>query len=44
MITMIKRLELGMAMQMQEYAVHADYVHICEYANADENLIHIIHI
>ena len=31
-------------MRMREYAVHADYAHICEYADADENLIHIIHI
>ena len=37
-------LVLGMARRMREYAVHADYAHICEYANADENLIHIIHI
>ena len=36
--------ELGMAMRMQEYAVHADYAHICKYVDADENLIHIIHI
>ena len=36
--------ELGMAMQMQEYAVHADYAHICKYADEDENLMHIIHI
>ena len=35
---------LGMAMQMREYVVHADYAHVREYANADENLIHIIHI
>ena len=27
-----------------EYAVHADYVHMREYADVDENLIHIIHI
>ena len=27
-----------------EYAVHADYAHMREYADADENLIHIIHI
>ena len=27
-----------------EYAVHADYVHMREYADADENLIHIMHI
>ena len=33
-----------MAMRMREYAVHADYAHIREYADADENLIHIIHI
>ena len=32
-----------MAMRMREYAVHADYAHICKYADADENLIHIIH-
>ena len=37
---------LGMAMRMQKYAVHADYAHMREYADADagENLIHIIHI
>ena len=29
-------------MQMQEYAVLADYAHIREYVDADENLIHII--
>ena len=34
----------GMAMQTREYAVHADYAHICEYADADVNLIHISHI
>ena len=33
---------LEMATQMREYAVHADYAHICEYAGADENIIHII--
>ena len=27
-----------------EYAVHADCAHMREYADADENLIHIIHI
>ena len=27
-----------------EYAVHADYSHMRKYADADENLIHIIHI
>ena len=27
-----------------EYAVHADYAHMRKYADADENLIHIIHI
>ena len=27
-----------------EYAVHADCVHMHEYAYADENLIHIIHV
>ena len=31
-----------MAMRMREYAVHVDYAHIREYADADENLI--IHI
>ena len=31
----------GMAMQMHEYAVHADYAHLKEYADADENLIRI---
>ena len=31
-------------MRMQEYAVHADYAHIRDYADADENIIHIIHI
>ena len=36
--------QVKMAMQMREYAAHADYAHICEYADADENLIHIIHI
>ena len=35
---------LGMAMRMREYAVHVDCAHIREYADADENLIHIIHI
>ena len=32
-------------MRMWEYAVHVDYAHIREYADAyaDENLIHIIH-
>ena len=29
---------------MREYAVHADYAHIRKYAEADENLVHIIHI
>ena len=35
-----------MARRMQEYAVHADYAHIHECADADpdENLIHIIHV
>ena len=33
-----------MAMQMREYMVHVDYVHIRDYADADENLIHINHI
>ena len=33
-----------MAMQMRKYAVHADYAHIREYADAAENLIHINHI
>ena len=32
---------LGVAMQMPEYALHADYAHFCKYADADENLIHI---
>ena len=27
-----------------EYAVHADYAHMYKYADADENLINIIHI
>ena len=27
-----------------EYAVHAYYAHMRKYADADENLIHIIHI
>ena len=36
-------LKLGMAMRMRKYAVHAEYVHICKYAEAGENLIHIIH-
>ena len=27
-----------------EYAVHADYAHMREYADADENIIHIIQI
>ena len=36
--------ELGMAMRMRKYAVHADYAHIPEYADADENLINIMHI
>ena len=29
---------------MREYTVHVDYVHIRDYADADENLIHINHI
>ena len=29
--------QLGMAMRMREYAVHADYAHMREYADADEN-------
>ena len=33
--------QLGMARRMQEYA---DYAHIREYADVDENLIYIIHI
>ena len=35
-----------MARRMQEYAVHADYPHIHECADADpdENLIHNIHV
>ena len=37
-------LQLGMAMRMREYAVHADYAHIREYADVVENLIYIIHI
>ena len=36
---MIELVWLEMAMQMLENAVHADYAHICEYADADENLI-----
>ena len=28
-----------MAMRMREYAVHADYAHIPEYTDVDENLI-----
>ena len=38
--------QLGMAMRMLKYAVHADYAQIREDVNADasENLIHIIHI
>ena len=28
-------------MRMPEYAVLADYAHLREYADADENLIHI---
>ena len=35
---------LGMAMRMRESAVHADYAHIREYADADDNLIHVIHM
>ena len=35
---------LGMAMRMREYAVYADYAHIRKYVDADENLIHTIHI
>ena len=30
--------------RMQEYAVHADCSHMREYADADENIIHINHI
>ena len=40
----LMRLTVGKAMRMREYAVHADYAHICKYADEDENLIHIIHI
>ena len=32
---------LGMALRMQEYAVHADYAHMRDYADVDENLIQI---
>ena len=32
---------MAMAMRLREYAVHADYAHIREYADADKNLIHI---
>ena len=35
---------LGMYKQLREYAVHADYAHFCEYADAVENFIHINHI
>ena len=35
---------LGIFMRMREYAIHADYAHIRKDAEADENLIHIIHI
>ena len=28
-------------MRMWEYAVHVDYEHIREYADGDENLIHV---
>ena len=31
-----------MAMRTPEYAVHADYANIHDYADADEDLIHII--
>ena len=30
-----------MAMRLREYALHADDAHMREYADADENLIHI---
>ena len=33
-----------MAMRMRVCAVHEGYAHICKYEDADENLIHIIHI
>ena len=38
--------ELGMAIQLREYALHADYAHMRKYADADayENLIPINHI
>ena len=39
-----KALELEMAMRMREYAVHADYAHNREYADAAENLIYMNHI
>ena len=28
-------------MRMREYGAHADYAHMREYADADENLIHM---
>ena len=33
-----------MDMRLREYAVHADFGHIREFADADDNLIHINHI
>ena len=35
---------VGMVMWLREYAVHVACAHIREYANEDENLIHINHI
>ena len=33
-----------MARMMQEYVIDADYAHIHEFADTDENLIHNIHV
>ena len=44
LISLVRQYVLGMAMRLQEYAVHADYAHFRKYADADENLIHLVHI
>ena len=35
--------KVELAMRLRECAVHADYAHVREYADAAENLIHINH-
>ena len=39
---MVTNTVLGIAMLMRKYVVYADYAHF--WGNADESLIHIIHI